>query len=480
MRYSRITLLSSLSAFALMAASATSSQAFMFGGGNDALKPRSAWQVGPIDAASTSYCAMVNQFDQDVSLAFARSPGGNGSLAINVPDKNFETGKMYDLMLQVDKGEARRYSVRATGPSSLIVQVGQDDSLYSALAQNGILRVVTPSMDMKFKLGDFSGSYLSMANCLSTLPQQRGDGPKTAALPVTSVEKTSLPGGLAEEEAAAHPVPALQTRIAEKTVQYDILQKRFETAEQDRQTAASTAQRLQTDLGKDLALLKAEKDNLESRYAALKLDSSATANDLRRKLEEKNIQYDVLQKQYDRIEKERHSAHTELAGVSQQKDDLAARLESQSQQDKMLFTKLQEQLSKARQQVSMLETQLMEVALQKGDYATRLEEQTRQNKMLQISLEAVQRELYAVRNNTGPIASAAYPVTASFQPAIIGPDSFSAAKISSGDRGYLPAITPPKAASSESSLVPRIKAFISGNKSSSGKADQGWETIVVQ
>jgi len=190
MRYSKIALLSTLSAFALLTAS-TGSRAFSPSVTDmGLLKPHGVWQVGSINAENATYCAMVSQFDKEISLAFARSPAGYGSLAIDFPGGILDTGMTYPITLQVDDMEARQFNVRAASPRSIIVQIGQDEDFYTSLGSNGTLRISMPTVDMKFDLKKFSGSYISLISCADKLPPH--DGPRTAAVPVTPVEKTPL------------------------------------------------------------------------------------------------------------------------------------------------------------------------------------------------------------------------------------------------------------------------------------------------
>ena len=204
MRYSKIILLSTLSAFALLTTTATSQASLFSSSATDVglLKPHANWQVGPIDAKNTSYCAMINQFDKEISLAFARSNSGYGSLAIDFPGSILETGTTYPVTVQVDDTEARQYNVRASSPHSIIIQIGQDEDFYSSLGGNGTLHIGMPTVDMKFDLRKFSSSYISLISCSDKLPQQHGSGPKTAAMPVSPVEKLPLAGATTQVPAA--------------------------------------------------------------------------------------------------------------------------------------------------------------------------------------------------------------------------------------------------------------------------------------
>src|ERR1035437_5554558 len=171
MRYSRLVLLSTLSAFALLAASTTSRAFAPTVTDVGMLRPHNVWQVGAINAQNANYCAMVNQFDKEISLAFARNTAGFGSLAIDFPGGILETGMTYQITLQVDDLEVRQFNVRAASPRSIIVQIGQDEDFYSSLGSNGTLHITLPTVDMKFDLNRFSSSYISL---IRGMPRERG------------------------------------------------------------------------------------------------------------------------------------------------------------------------------------------------------------------------------------------------------------------------------------------------------------------
>ena len=171
MRYSKLALLSTLSGFALLTATSSSPAFAPSVTDLGLLRQQETWQVSNVDAKNAKYCAMATQFDKEISLAFARSPSGAGSLAMSFPGNILDTGMTYQVSMQVDDMQPRRYDVRATSPHSLIVQIGRDEDFYSALGGNGTLRISLPTMNMRFDLAKFSSSYISLVSCTSKLPQ---------------------------------------------------------------------------------------------------------------------------------------------------------------------------------------------------------------------------------------------------------------------------------------------------------------------
>lgn len=188
MRLSRFGFFSAFSVLAVFAAlNAFAASTVNFG----TLKPQGKWKVGVVQAPGKSYCAMMNQFDKQVVLAFARNPEGFGSIAVDVRENLFMTGREYEVVMRMDKGKPRHFTGRANNTHAVIVQVGLDDSFYNSLNTNGALQVGLPTISIGFALQKFSTSYIALVDCADKLQKQQA-GPKTVAMPVTSVEKTAL------------------------------------------------------------------------------------------------------------------------------------------------------------------------------------------------------------------------------------------------------------------------------------------------
>ncbi|MCK5555226.1 MAG: hypothetical protein KAI76_03225 [Alphaproteobacteria bacterium] len=153
------------------------------------LKPQGKWNVGIVKAQGESYCVMTNIFDGEVTLAFARNLDGYGSVAVGFRGSFFKQGSEYEVVLQADDAKARKFAGRVDGGHSVIVQIGMDDGFYLSLKGDGNLRVGLPEMDMAFDLREFSTSYISLLDCAGKL---RHKGPRTAAMPIPPVEKSTL------------------------------------------------------------------------------------------------------------------------------------------------------------------------------------------------------------------------------------------------------------------------------------------------
>ncbi len=162
------------------------------------LKPAEEWKVGTVNVTGASFCAMVNKYDSGVGLAFARSPEGYGTVAVDLHQSVFTQNNTYDVHLKIDGGATRKLQGRATSPRSLVIQIGQDQALYDALNANGTMEISMNVADVSFALTKFSSSFKSLSNCSSKLAAKQqasrgpNDGPKVPAVKVQEVEQASL------------------------------------------------------------------------------------------------------------------------------------------------------------------------------------------------------------------------------------------------------------------------------------------------
>lgn len=191
MRRSVLNALATVSLAALVSV-ATSTQAITpqsFG----ALNQVDKWKVGIVDPEGQSFCAMVNKFDKNVGLAFALSPEGYGSLAVDVASETFKPGDTYQVQLRTNGKNVAAYPGRATSPRSVVVQIGQNDKFYDALKSNAKLGIGMPQLDAEFAITKFSNFHRQLVDCAHSLVTgvKGGDG-RMPAVKVKDVEKASL------------------------------------------------------------------------------------------------------------------------------------------------------------------------------------------------------------------------------------------------------------------------------------------------
>ena len=438
MRYSKLALLSTLSGFALLTATSSSPAFAPSVTDLGLLRQQETWQVSNVDAKNAKYCAMATQFDKEISLAFARSPSGAGSLAMSFPGNILDTGMTYQVSMQVDDMQPRRYDVRATSPHSLIVQIGRDEDFYSALGGNGTLRISLPTMNMRFDLAKFSSSYISLVSCTSKLPPH--EGPRTAAVPVSDVEKTSLPGSknAAEPKIASAPVAASPETAAvapHATAPVIASTPPSSLAAPVSLTAKAAPANVVWKTADVSANPAAENVDLKSKISQLELERTEltnTVNLLKTEKYDALSKLDLKQKQFQMLEaslnaKDRDLAsvrslsnndskslsdmQTELANIKRDRDASLTDMQIKLSEKTMQYDTLQKQFtdgaqarrtaeSKAmqaqaeldtlRQRLAAAQEQIASSDLQKSDLTTQVEFQGQQSKTL---LQRIQSQL---------------------------------------------------------------------------------------
>ncbi|MEZ0225477.1 MAG: hypothetical protein ACAH83_13050 [Alphaproteobacteria bacterium] len=197
MRRSTLAVLATVSLAALVSVATASEAVQPPGVILGVLKPVEDWKVGTVKVSGASFCAMVNKFDSGIGLAFARSPEGYGTVAMDVRQNLFTPNNTYDVQLKASGGVTRKVQGKATSARSIVLQVGQDKALYDALNGNGTMQITLPAADISFSLAKFSNSFKSLVTCSNKLAaksetKSAGGAPKMPAAKVADVEQASL------------------------------------------------------------------------------------------------------------------------------------------------------------------------------------------------------------------------------------------------------------------------------------------------
>lgn len=136
------------------------------------VRPLTDWRIGEIVSSADGvqgYCASVNKFEQGLTLALAKAKNGNFSFAIDFPDKAFKKGQKVPVTLQHSQGYQLQTTAIAATSRSLIVQLGQEDLMFSAMTGEGHLNVALPEVDMKVSLATFEKSARKLIDCVDSL-----------------------------------------------------------------------------------------------------------------------------------------------------------------------------------------------------------------------------------------------------------------------------------------------------------------------
>lgn len=233
-----------------------------------ALKQLDRWKVGIVDPEGQSFCAMVNKFDKNFGLAFALSPEGYGSVAVDVTDAKFTPGDVYQVALKTNGSKAGTYPGRATSERSVVVQVGQNKAFYEALKSNAALGVGLPALNVEFTLNKFAQSYRQLVDCSQSLVGNISAPGKMPAVEVKEVEKASL-APLDRELAEISGDELADANTVDDAKDKDALFDAVEAKAESNDVAART----------QLAALDAQKQSVQAEIGAQKQKSAEIADE---------------------------------------------------------------------------------------------------------------------------------------------------------------------------------------------------------
>lgn len=233
-----------------------------------ALKQLDKWKVGIVDPEGQSFCAMVNKFDKNFGLAFALSPEGYGSVAVDVTDAKFTPGDVYQVALKTNGSKAGTYPGRATSERSVVVQVGQNKAFYEALKSNAALGVGLPALNVEFTLNKFAQSYRQLVDCSQSLVGNISAPGKMPAVEVKEVEKAAL-APLDRELAEISGDELADANVTDDAKDKDALFDAVEAKAESNDVAART----------QLAALDAQKQSVQAEIGAQKQKSAEIAEE---------------------------------------------------------------------------------------------------------------------------------------------------------------------------------------------------------
>lgn len=414
------------------------------------LKQLDQWKVGIVDPQGQSFCAMVGKFDKNMGLAFALSPDGYGSVAVDLSEGKFMPGETYKLSVKAG-GKKSVLSGRATSERSVVVQVGKDKGFYDALKGNGVFGISLPSTSADFTLSNFSGAYGDLVECSRTLTTPAAGGPEQMpAVKVKEVVTASLgasgkdakkveaaPVKQAEPVAAAAATPAIiwgETPRPERKVlastrsipevpkaedtgaaarQWDIssdaaAQKAelLRLAEQEKQARIATLEAVKREAAKQhVAEFNAQKDVIDTKVAALQ-KQPATGRDKALKASIVARQAEILRLESERA-RQTQDLTKKLAATQGEFSSKVSAIEAERDQLRQQLVQAQSAQQLAASRVTLLQTQL-DAARAKGTQAAqdrqqmaelqaRLQQAESTRRALEASLAAAQKDAAAAQ-----------------------------------------------------------------------------------
>lgn len=146
---------------------------FGFAAHASANMPIRNWEVGPINAPSSSgvgYCSMKNLYQDGHGLVIARDGEGANSLAISFQQKTLQVGAQYTVGVRAENVVRQMVGLAAT-PIVLIVQMGLDRDFYVALSKKSSLQVMLKQQEINFSLDGTQEALEALTQCATALGQ---------------------------------------------------------------------------------------------------------------------------------------------------------------------------------------------------------------------------------------------------------------------------------------------------------------------
>lgn len=432
MRRSAIHALATVSLAALVGVASSSQAVTVASLGT--LKQLDQWKVGIVDPQGQSFCAMVGKFDKNMGLAFALSPDGYGSVAVDMAEGKFIPGETYKLGLKTG-GKKSTFAGRATSDRSIVVQIGQNKAFYDTLKSGGAFGVSLPSTSADFTLSNFSKSYVDLVECSKTLTTPAAGGPaqmpavkvkevvtaalgpagkdvKTVKEDTKNVQVASAAPVKKAEEAPAAAVPTIiwgetpkpERKVLASTRSVPVVPKAEDTgsaarqwdissdeaaqkaellklAEQEKQARIATLEAVKREAAKQhVAAFNAQKDVIDTKVAALQKQTASIESAKPVAGKDKALKASIVAKQAEilRLESERvrqtQDLTKKLAATQGEFNTKVSAIEAERDQLKQQLAAAQSAQQLAASRVSLLQSQL-DVARAKGTQAAQDQKQ---------------------------------------------------------------------------------------------------------
>lgn len=126
------------------------------------------WQVGMIkdDKGAFGYCLMRGVFNNDLSLAVALSPKQELNLGVGVPKAGFAKDEKHQMLVSIDKLFKKGAAAVAAEPELLIMPMGNDKNLVTALRKGKVLVLAGREDEARFSLSKISKALDGLKQCV--------------------------------------------------------------------------------------------------------------------------------------------------------------------------------------------------------------------------------------------------------------------------------------------------------------------------
>lgn len=173
------------------------------------LSPRSGWEVTkikPDDSSVPPYCAMSQTYTDETVLTIGRNIHEEFSLAIDFQSERLIRKHQYRLVVEVNPGFKRSFSVRPVSGNAIVVNFGKDKKLLTSLKKTSDIKMMLDGQTLQFSSKGLKSGARSLQDCLRSLSG-------------TSVQVADTPIVMEKQEREAIVKPPRKGGALEQTTQ---------------------------------------------------------------------------------------------------------------------------------------------------------------------------------------------------------------------------------------------------------------------
>jgi hypothetical protein len=171
------------------------------------------WSTKVVDSkskkAKDKFCLMENSFKNNYRLMIAQRADGSSTLGINYGLDILQDNKDYAVQVQIDDSFDVTFDAYAQSPETLIIQMGQKSSFFSALSKAEALHIAMAGMASTFSLAGMETGIQEFSQCLQDIgsPELISDAPAMPAMEIPPVVSETIAEASAEPEVEAPALP---------------------------------------------------------------------------------------------------------------------------------------------------------------------------------------------------------------------------------------------------------------------------------
>lgn len=341
-----------------------------------------AWTLNKVaQGTPQAYCTISQNFVGQGVVTLGQTPKGEYSIAFDLSEKIFTSGRPQNISLKTNKISAQTFSITPQSANLAVLNFGANNALWTSFHAGDELILSAGGKDLKFSPSQTGRAQKNMMDCVAELKA-----------PPKPVQAASAPQ--AQPQAPAAQISNQELSIREENARLKQALQQREQQLQATQTSAGGSARI-TELADKVRLLELENAQLKATGSAIKSGSSPELARAKAELETLAAQKAELQKQLQIVPTPAAVPQAEIQKITQENAELKARLDTLTKQitanDKTgALKKADEERESLKQQLALANNKLTE--LQNRSAALAAQQTGQNNQELQKRMAALETE----------------------------------------------------------------------------------------